>query len=432
MFLQYLKLLRKRNFFLLWLGQIVSQFGDRLTQIALLGLVSKVSASPSGSAVSSSRLAFVMCLAIIPVFILSPISGVYIDRWDKRKTMYISDALRGIFVLLIPLAFLKFNSLISVYALVFLSFCVGRFFVPAKMAFIPKITNKKDIFLANTLVSTTASIAALIGIGFGAIIFETYGTATAFTVDAVTFFISALAVFFIVVSNHKGTFYLRDIVDIGKNVVTTVKKPFIFEFKEGLKYIWTSGETKYAFKMFLFAFSYIGSLYVVFIRFIQETLSSLVKDVGFTVVSLAAGIFFGSLLYGRIAHKLDIKKAINASMFISSLYIIFFVIFLKAYPAPLHAIILGFGLGLFASPVIVGINTLIHKESDGNLLGRIFSGLEFISHLGFLIAMLICSLLADIFTPFTIIVSVGIIGAFISMVIIAKNDSHSRTQRTTA
>ena len=286
---------------------------------------------------------------------------------------------------------------------------------------------QKDIFLANTLVSTTAAIAALIGIGFGAIIFETYGTTTAFNLDAATFFISALAVFFIVVSNHKGSFYLRDIVDIGKDVVTTVKKSFIFEFKEGLRYIWTSEETKYAFKMFLFAFSYIGSLYVVFIRFIQETLSSLVKDVGFTVVFLAAGIFFGSLLYGRIAHKLDIKKSINASMFISSLYIIFFVMFLKAYPKPLHAIILGFGLGLTASPVIVGINALIHKESDNNLLGRIFSGLEFISHLGFLIAMLICSLLADIFTPFTIMVSVGIIGALVSLIFIAKNDSPSRT-----
>jgi len=276
--------------------------------------------------------------------------------------------------------------------------------------------------LANTLVSTTAAIAALIGIGFGAIIFETYGTATAFTVDAATFFISAIAVFFIVVSNHRGSFYLRDIVDIGKDVVTTVKKSFILEFKEGLKYIWTSGETKYAFKIFLFAFSYIGSLYVVFIRFIQETLSSLVKDVGFTVVSLAAGIFFGSLIYGRIAHKLNIKKAINGSMLISSLYIIFFVIFLKAYPVPLHAIILGFGLGLLASPVIVGINTLIHKESDGNLLGRIFSGLEFISHLGFLIAMIICSLLADIFTPFTIIVSVGIIGFLLSTIFVFTHD----------
>lgn len=428
---QYLKLLKRRNFFLLWLGQIISQFGDRLTQIALLGLVSKVSLTAAGSSVSTSRLAFVMSLAIVPVFIISPISGVYIDRWSKRKTMYISDAVRSIFVLLIPFAFIRFNSLVSVYVLVFLSFCIGRFFIPAKMAFIPEIVDKEDIFLANTLISTTAAIAALIGIGFGAIIFETYGAATAFTLDAATFLISALAVFFITTTNG-GSFIFRDIVDIGKDVVSTAKKSFITEFKEGIKYIRTSNETRYAFKMFFFAFSYIGSLYVVFIRFIQETLTTLVKDVGFTVVALAAGIFFGSLFYGRIAHKIDVKKTINATMFIASLYLIFFVIFLKIHPTPLNAVILGFILGLVASPIVVGINTLIHQESDGNLLGRIFSGLEFISHLGFLVFMFIFSFLADIFTPFTIIISVGIIGAFISLIFVLKNDSSSRTQKTPA
>ena len=84
----------------MWLGQIVSQFGDRLTQIALVGLVSKAT-------MSSSSLAVVMSLAIIPVFLISPVSGVYIDRWSKRKTMYASDALRGILILAIPFLLLK-------------------------------------------------------------------------------------------------------------------------------------------------------------------------------------------------------------------------------------------------------------------------------------------------------------------------------------
>lgn len=406
---KYIKILKKRNFFLLWLGQIVSQFGDRLTQIALVGMVSRIS-------MSSSRLALVMSMTIIPVFIISPISGVYIDRWSKKKTMYVSDLLRGILIALIPVFFLKLRSFIVVYALIFLSFSAGRFFIPAKMAFIPEISKKEDLFLANSLISITATIAAVIGFGLGGIIVERWGITTAFGLDAATFFISALAVFSIT-TKEKGNFKVGDIIHLGKDVVSEVKQSFVWEFREGINYILNSDETKYAFKMFLFIFSYIGGLYVVFIRFIQMVLSSLTSDLGFITVSLGAGIFLGSLVYGRIAEKFPIKKVINLSLLANSLYLIFFVVSLKAYPDTAYALTLAFILGLITSPLFVGVNTLIHQESDRKILGRIFSGLEFTSHLGFLISMFLCSALADFFTPFTIIVSLGIIGFSLSAIL---------------
>jgi len=405
---QYFKILKKRNFFLLWFGQIISQFGDRLTQIALVGLVSKASAS-------SAHLAVVMSMAIIPVFIVSPISGVYIDRWNKRKTLYICDLLRSIFILLIPLFFLEFNSLVPLYILIFLSFSAGRFFIPAKMAFLPQAVDKDDIFMANSLISNTATVAAVLGLGLGGILVEKYGFNNAFFIDSATFFISAVSIYFIAVKDS-GKFLAKDILDIGKNVVERVKKSFIHELREGVRYIFRSSETKYAFKIFFFLFSYIGALYVVFIRFIQHTLSSVTKDVGFTAVSLGGGIFLGSLLYGRVAHKFSIRRIINWAVLLSSIFVIFFVSFLRAYPLASYAVILAFIQGLLISPAFIGVNALIHRESDKNLLGRIFSGLEFTSHLGFLIAMICASVLADIFTPFTIIVSVGIIGFLFSII----------------
>ncbi len=405
---QYFKILKKRNFFLLWFGQIISQFGDRLTQIALVGLVSKASAS-------SAHLAVVMSMAIIPVFIVSPISGVYIDRWNKRKTLYICDLLRSIFILLIPLFFLEFNSLVPLYILIFLSFSAGRFFIPAKMAFLPQAVDKDDIFMANSLISNTATVAAVLGLGLGGILVEKYGFNNAFLVDSATFLISAVSIYFIAVKDS-GKFLAKDILDIGKNVVERVKKSFIHELREGVRYIFRSSETKYAFKIFFFLFSYIGALYVVFIRFIQHTLSSVTKDVGFTAVSLGGGIFLGSLLYGRVAHKFSIRRIINWAVLLSSIFVIFFVSFLRAYPLASYAVILAFIQGLLISPAFIGVNALIHRESDKNLLGRIFSGLEFTSHLGFLIAMICASVLADIFTPFTIIVSVGIIGFLFSII----------------
>lgn len=414
MIVKYFKILANRNFFLLWFGQIISQFGDRLTQIALVGLISQVS-------MSSSRLAFVMSLTIIPVFIVAPISGVYVDRWSKRKTMYVSDLLRGLLILLIPICVLKFKVITPVYLLIFLSFSTSRFFIPAKMSFIPKIADQKDIFLANSLVSITATIAAVVGVGLGGILVEKYGIENAFYIDSTTFFLSAIAIFLISIK-EKGKFQPKDIIKVGKDVVGKVKHSFVYELKEGVSYIFKSNETKYAFKIFLFLFSYIGGLYVVFIRFIQETLQSITKDLGFTAVCLGAGIFLGSLVYGRIAHKFSVKKVINLSTLLSALYIIFFAVFLRAHPFTLLAMALAFFLGMIVAPIFVGVNSLIHQESDVNLLGRIFSGLEFTSHLGFLISMFACSFLADIFSPFTIIIAIGIIGFLFSLLFNLKND----------
>lgn len=412
MIFRYFRILSQRNFFLLWMGQIISQFGDRLTQIALVALASKTS-------MSSSSLAAIMSMAVIPVFIISPLSGVYIDRWSKRKTMCTSDCIRGIFILLIPLCFLSSKTLLPIYVLLFLSFSAGRFFIPAKMAYIPQIIRSRDIFMANSLISITATIAAVLGIGLGAIIVEKYGIKIAFGVDAATFFISAAAIFFIR-QKENNDFNPKDILDIGKNVVSKVKTSFVRELGEGIRYIFTEDETKYAVKIFFFLFSYVGGLYVVLIRFIQLTLHSITRDLGFTAVAMAGGLFSGSLIYGRIAHKFSIHKLVNMAILISSLFLIFFVVFLNCNPFSHYAVMLSFIFGALISPAFIGVNALIHKESDANLLGRIFSGLEFTSHFGFLVAMFTASFLADIFTPFTIVIVIGIIGVFCSLMFMKK------------
>ncbi|RKY29649.1 MAG: hypothetical protein DRP68_07035, partial [Candidatus Omnitrophota bacterium] len=188
MFVSYFKVLKKRNFFLLWFGQVISQFGDRLTQMALIGLVYELMPH------SSMSLAKVMSLPVLAVLLISPVAGVYVDRWEKRKTMYVSDFLRGICIALIFILIFKFKTVIFVYFLIFLSFCVGRFFIPAKMAIIPALVDQKDLLLANSLVSITAMIAAILGFGLGGIIVEKLGVKVAFLIDSVTFFLSSLAV----------------------------------------------------------------------------------------------------------------------------------------------------------------------------------------------------------------------------------------------
>ncbi len=410
----YFKVLRNRNFFLVWMSQIVSQFGDRLTQMALIGLVYKVAPG------SSLGLAKMFSLAIIPVFLISPISGVYVDRWDKRQTMYISDLLRGIFIFLVPFAAVRFRSMPVAYVLIFLSFCVGRFFIPAKMALIPSLVEKKNFFIANSLISITATIAAVLGFGFGGMMVQKWGVEWAFFIDSLTFLISCLAISLVRI-DKRAKFNPKDIINLGKDAIIKAKNSFLYETKEGLKYILSSKETRYAAKVQFLLFALIGSLYTIFIVFIQKTLKTVTFDLGWLAVGCGAGLFFGSLFYGRIGAKFSIKKVTSVSLFFSSLYLCAFVTLLKMYPHKLFAFFSCFIIGLIASPIAIAINTLIHNESENKFWGRIFSSLEIIIHLTFIVFMFTASYLAEKFTPFTIIIAISIITMFSSYFFLKEN-----------
>ncbi|MFA7114014.1 MAG: MFS transporter, partial [Candidatus Omnitrophota bacterium] len=399
--MNYLDLLKKRNFFCLWFGQIISQFGDRLTQIALIGLVSKATTS-------STNLAFMLSMTIIPVFLFSPVAGVYVDRWDNRKTMYISDFIRGIIILLIPIIFEWTKCMPLIYIVIFFAFSVGRFFIPAKMALVPKLVEKKELFAANSLISITATVAAILGIGVGGVIVETWGADISFFIDSGTFFLSAISIIFIPIT-VAGKFSSHDILDIGKEIVVTVKKSVFVDIKESIKYVVLQKETRYAFRIFLFLFSYAGAMFIS-IKFIQNVFASVTKDFGFMTLSLAVGIFIGSVIYGKIAHKFNPRKVISSALMVASLYLIFFTIFLPRYPVISVGMLFAGFLGMIIAPVFVAANAMIHSYSDRDMLGRIFSFIELIGHMGFFISMFTFSFIADLAGTFTTLILVGIIG----------------------
>ena len=71
---RFREVLKERNFFLLWLGQIISQFGDRLNQMVLIAIVyARTPGSPF-------ELAKFFSFTIIPSFFVSPLAGAFIDR----------------------------------------------------------------------------------------------------------------------------------------------------------------------------------------------------------------------------------------------------------------------------------------------------------------------------------------------------------------
>ena len=360
---------------------------------------------------SSIELAKLLSFTIIPVFVVGPIAGVYIDRWNRRTTLFICDFLRGILVLLIAFYLMRLPEIWPIYMAVFLIFSFSRFYVPAKMSFIPEIVHQEDLLIANSLVTTTGMIALVLGALLGGLIVEYTGSFGGFLWDALTFFISGLLVFSISTLNRKLPD--RSAIIAGTKEMLKSQKTVWHEIIDGIVYIRSQKKIGFIFWMMSILFAASGAIYVVIIVFIQQAFHSVTKDLGFLAVPLGLGLFLGSLAYGKWGVKASSFKTILWSLVLGGGMMILFASLVEGTHSRLLAIGLSLVLGFVVGPTVIASNTVVNQICSQEMSGKVFAALEFVMHLAFLLAMLASSLLADHIARVWILIAVG--GGFLAV-----------------
>ena len=189
----YVRLALNGSFSALWAGQLISLFGDRVHQIALAFLVLNMTNN------SPIALGAVFFAATLPNLLFSPIAGTFVDRWDQREVMIVSDLLRAALVLLIPIA--AITNLLLVFPLAFLITTVSIFFRPARVAVLPRIVRDDELLTANSALWIGETLADIVGYPLAGLFVLFLGPALplAFWIDAATYTASAALIWTIVV-----------------------------------------------------------------------------------------------------------------------------------------------------------------------------------------------------------------------------------------
>jgi MFS transporter, DHA3 family, macrolide efflux protein len=172
----------------LWVAQSISVVGDKVDQIAMAMLVFERTGS-------MLQMGIMLGVTTLPAALFSMFAGVFVDRWDRRVTMIISDVLRAALVLLIPLV--AGVNVLYAYAVAFLVATVSLFFEPARLSLVPEILDSDRLMAANSLDNASTSTAELLGLGIGGALVALLGWQTAFYIDAATYVCSAAMVFFV-------------------------------------------------------------------------------------------------------------------------------------------------------------------------------------------------------------------------------------------
>ena len=183
----YVRLALDARFSSFWLAQTISLFGDRLHQVALAVLVYTMTGSPLLTGL-------VFLAATLPNLLLGPIAGTFVDRWDHKEVLVVSDLLRAALVLVLPAVALMHISL--VYPVVFAITAISLFFRPAKAAVVPRLVDSDDLMAANSATWTGETLADIAGYPLAGLFVAFLGPALplAFWLDAASYVVSALLV----------------------------------------------------------------------------------------------------------------------------------------------------------------------------------------------------------------------------------------------
>ncbi len=197
-------LFKNKNFTLLMMGILISNKGNILQQFALsLYVLQK-----TGSGV---LFASVVSIAIIPQLVLGPFIGVFIDRWNRKKVIIISDFLAGILVFAAALVMHFYGELgiTHIYILTILLSCINLFFTPAMASMIPMTVEKSYLSDANSIKSFILSLTSITGPLLGGIMYAYLGLNSILIINAISFILSGISEMFIhinipVANDHKS------------------------------------------------------------------------------------------------------------------------------------------------------------------------------------------------------------------------------------
>jgi MFS family permease len=357
-----------RNFALLWTGQGISNIGDLVFDTTLiLWIATQLAAGQSWAPLAVSG---VLLSALIPTVLAGPWAGVFVDRWDKRRTMIGMDVMRAmLIVLLLPLTGLIPVvgvhpsigwQLGCIYASVVLTSVCSLFFGPAQVALIGDVVLPEERARASGLGQMTRHLASLIGPPVAGPLFFTVGARWALLANAASFAVS----FILITLVHAPA--------SARSVTVGERGHALREVREGLRFF---GHSRVLVTITVSAVIIMlgaGSLDTLDVFFVTRTLHASASFYGLISAAMGGGALLGAIAVSVFAKKLNMAHVFWISMLLCGLLIIVY----SRMTAFVPAFIVLFLAGIPMAALNVSVLPLMLQVTPRELIGRVSGVLQ--------------------------------------------------------
>lgn len=381
-------LLRRRDFALLWAGQLLSQIGDQCLLIAAITLITSISASPLAILIPAISIA-------LPQVLFGMLGGVVADRWNRKWVMIASDVIRAGLVLLILLVRTSGQLWILYIAAAGLA-VVGSFFYPARNAVIPNLVPRGLLMAANGLIQGSYILALIIGPALAGIIVELGGMSWAILFDSGTFVVSAATIFFLRVPPLQNG-----------GALSAGRASVWHDMRTGLTFIRRSRPLRRALYVTAVATLGIGAVILLAIPHLKTQLGAGGLEYGGAMSVLGVGSVLGGLLVARLSRRVPTHGVIGGMLVVAGAAVIAF-----AY-APNYAVVLisVMVLGLCVVVARGALDTITQALAPDEVRGRVQAAVNLIVAGGTALAEGLSAFLGHFIGVQTTFVAAGVITA---------------------
>ncbi len=357
------------KFLLLWSGQLISAIGGGLTSFGLGVYVF----NQTGSAAS---MALVTLLAFLPTLLLSVPAGVLADRYDRRLLMMLGDGLSAIGILYILICMLCGGAaLYQICIGVFISSVFSSLLEPAYRATVTDLLTKEEYSKASGMVSLAGSARYLISPLLAGLLLAVSDIKLLLILDICTFFLTVIT-----------TGMVRRGLEVK---AAEVRDGFAASFREGWKAVTQKRGVIILIMVSSVLTCFMGAFQILAEPLLLDFTSSTVLGIAETVC--ACGMLVSSLLLGIRGIRKGYVKVLCLSLFLAGIAMVVFGLKENIYLISIAGFFF-FAMLPFANN---SLDYLVRTNIPGDLQGRAWGLIGFLSQIGYVVAYGTAGLLAD-------------------------------------
>jgi MFS family permease len=389
-----------RNFALLWWGQAISSVGDYAWDTTLVLWVATFVAK--GQSWAPIAVSGVIIAAVVPQIVVGPIAGVFVDRWDKRRTMIVTTLLQAIFssLLILPVGDVKLPLIGQaqvphlwilgvVYADVAIITVCSQFFLPAQLALIKDIVPPEKEDQAMETSQAIQGLAVILGPPISAALVFSVGAPWALLLNTVSFVVSFLASLAI------------QAPPAASSLAPGETGHFSREFIAGFGYVLRHTVLRTILISEILTWLGFGSLQTLGYFFITENLGAPPSAYGILGADFGFGAIAGALLVTLLGERIGLGRLLWMALIASGL----FVTLMSHLTMLALALVAAFFFGVSATAIIVAAGALALRATSREYVGRVTAVINPIGKLAALLSVaiagyLVGTVLADFHATF--------------------------------
>ena len=357
-------------------AQVVSLLGDFL---AIFAVISVVTYRMHGTPAQVTGVQFAYML---PLAVLGPLSGVFVDRWPLKPTLVLSDVIRGALVLLLFVS----TSMWQIYGILALLSCVSSFFAPAQSVTIRSHVPPHGLISANSLMQMAMLGARIVGPAAAGALVAAFGPRVCYAVDFASFIVSALLISSVTI--------VRPSVPAAPGSPSAERgkiAAILHEMGEGMRFIVNHAAISFvvmAMAAGMFVMGCFGPLIAIYVR---EWLHAQAGIFGLVSAMVGMGMLFGMPFVRRISGRVSSSVLVLSGLAGIGVG----ALLLGALPWVAMSMLACFTLGFAFAGVIVPAQTLMQQETPPKLMGRISSTVMSVVFFAQLVGLALSGVLAQ-------------------------------------